>query len=120
MSFADARRVPTVRRSVASIIPLALASIGAAVPLIGSGYTTWGLAVVWLTAVGVILVGPVIARIHRPTRVFIDLIALVAILLMFAPLGGWWFVPAVDAQLALDVDRARRTAADRVKLADPS
>jgi Na+-translocating ferredoxin:NAD+ oxidoreductase RnfD subunit len=92
-------------------MPLGLAILGAAVALSGSGFTIWPFALAWMALLAVIVVGPVIIDLDRQMRVFVDFVALVAALTVFAALGGWWFVPAIVAQLLVDVSLARRKAA---------
>ena len=88
---------------MASIIPLALAVLGAVIPGIGSGFSNSGLAALWVAVMAIVLVVPSALRLDRPARVFIGFVALVATLVVFAPEGGWWFVPAVLSRLILDI-----------------
>jgi hypothetical protein len=85
-----------------SLLPLALAILGAVVPLVGGGFTAWGMTIAWLAAIAVVIVARAVVRPAPSTRVFLDLVGLVLTLVILAPEGGWWFVPAVVAQLLLD------------------
>lgn len=85
-----------------SLVPLGLALLGAVVPLVGSGFVVWGMALVWLAAITAVTLVRAVARPEPSTRVFLDLVGLVMTLVVLAPEGGWWFVPAVVAQLLLD------------------
>jgi hypothetical protein len=85
-----------------SLAPLGLALLGAVVPLVASSFTPWGMALIWLAVIALVALGRAIARPKPPTRVFLDLIGLAMTLVVLAPEGGWWFVPAVVAQLLLD------------------
>lgn len=86
-------------------LPLGLAILGIAVPLVGSAFTVWGLAVIWAVAIGVVILGARLANPAPPIRVFVGLIA-VTFLFLFAYEGGWWFIPAVLAQMAIDARAA--------------
>jgi hypothetical protein len=87
---------------VLSIVPVGLVLLGALIPLAGSGFAVWGMALAWVAAIAVFLIARAILRPDPRTRVFIDIVGLVMTLLVFAPEGGWWFVPAVAAQLLID------------------
>ncbi len=89
-----------------ALAPPILGLAGAVVPLVGAGFSGWGLSVAWIA--GLLLVGLsfVVLRPDPPTRVFIDIIGLVLTLVVLMPEGGWWFVPAVTAQFFLDRRRA--------------
>jgi hypothetical protein len=93
-----------------SLLPLVLAVLGAAIPLAGSGFTVWGMAAVWLGGVAAVAVARAVARPRPSTLVFIDLVLLALALVVLAPEGGWWFVPAVAAQTLLDRRAAARVA----------
>jgi hypothetical protein len=96
--------------SPVSLVPLALAVLGAAIPLVGSGFAVWGMALAWLGAVAIVTVGRAVTRPEPSTRVAIDVVLLAMTALVLAVEGGWWFVPAILAQLALD----RRAASARL------
>ena len=90
-------------------LPLGLAILGIAVPLVGTGFAVWEWAVIWAGVIGVVVLG---ARLLDPvpaTRVFAGLVALPMLFLM-AFEGGWYFIPAVIAKVAID---ARATQAER-------
>lgn len=93
-----------------SLIPLALAVLGAVVPLVGSDYKAWGLSLAWLVAIAVVALVRAMVRPLPATLVFVDLVLLGLTLVVLFPLGGWWFVPAVAAQTLLDRRAARRAA----------
>jgi hypothetical protein len=106
-------REPQVRAvtSIAiALVPFALAFLGAGIAMVGTGFEGWEVAVGWLAAMVVVLAGPTLLEVDRPMRVFLDIVALIATLTVFAPIGGWWFAPAMAAQLLLDGTRARGQA----------
>lgn len=95
-------------------LPLVLAILGIAVPLVGSGFTVWGLAVIWAVVISVVILGTRLANLAPPIRVFAGLVAL-TMLFLVAYEGGWWFIPAVLAKMAIDARTARtqrRSGAD--------
>jgi hypothetical protein len=85
-----------------SLVPIGLAILGAVVPLVGGGFSAAGLALAWLGAIAVVTVARAAVRLEPPARVLVDIVGLALTLVMLAPEGGWWFVPAVVAQLLLD------------------
>lgn len=93
-------------RLIVSLLPLVLGVLGAAIPLVGGGFTAWGLALAWVVTIAVVVAALMIARPDPPTRVALDLIGLGLTLVVLMPLGGWWFVPAVVVQLLIDKGRA--------------
>lgn len=88
--------------SLVSLAPLGLALLGAIVPLVGSGFEVWGMSLIWLTAIAVVTGARALLRPEPRTRTFVDIVGLVLTLVVLAPEGGWWFAPAVVAQLILD------------------
>jgi hypothetical protein len=98
-----------------SLLPLVLAVLGAAIPLVGSGFAVWGMAAVWLGGVAAVAAARAVARPRPPTLVSIDLVLLALTLVVLAPEGGWWFVPAVAAQTILDRRAAARVADDEAR-----
>jgi hypothetical protein len=98
---------------VLSLVPLALAAFGGIVPLIGSDFSNLGFVLAWLAAITAVTVARWLAGPAPSMRVFIDIVFLVLTLVVLAPEGGLWFVPAVVAQLMLD----RRTASTDVQVA---
>ena len=90
-------------------LPLGLAILGIAVPLVGTGFAVWEWAVISAVALGAVILA---ARLLQPapaTRVFAGLVAL-PMLFLLAFEGGWYFIPAVIAKVAID---ARAAQADR-------
>ena len=90
-------------------LPLGLAILGIAVPLIGTGFAVWEWAVISAAFIGLVILA---ARLLEPaptTRVFAGLIAL-PMLFLLAFEGGWYFIPAVIAKVAID---ARAAQAER-------
>lgn len=96
-----------------ALAPPILGLAGAVVPLVGGGFSGWGLSLAWIGALLVVAIGLMILRPDPPTRVFIDTIGLVLTLVVLMPEGGWWFVPAVAAQFLIDRRRAAATAPSR-------
>ena len=96
-------------------VPIALAILGIGVPLIGSEFTVWGLALVWAIVIASVIVGARLAKPSAPMRVFAGLVAL-TMLFLLAYEGGWWFIPAVLAQMAIDARVARNERRSRVDL----
>ncbi len=95
-----------------SLLPLVLALLGALLPLVGSGFDVWGMSALWLGGVAAVAVARAVARPQPPTLVFVDLVLLALTLVVLAPEGGWWFVPAVVAQTVVDRRSALRLAGD--------
>lgn len=93
-------------RRIVALVPVLLGVLGAIIPLVGGGFTAWGLALAWLVTFAVVVAALLIARPDPPTRVALDLIGLGLTLVVLMPLGGWWFVPAVVVQLLIDKGRA--------------
>ena len=56
------------------------------------------------------LMARAVARPRPSTLVFVDLVLLALTIVVLAPEGGWWFVPAVVAQTLLDRRAAARSA----------
>jgi hypothetical protein len=100
-------RVPAPSGGGWVAVPLTLGIVGAAIPLLGSGFAVLGMASAWLAAIAVLVLAPTLLRVDPRMRVFIDVVGLVLTVVVVAPEGGWWFVPAVAAQLVLDVRAAR-------------
>lgn len=92
----------------AKLLPPVLAVLGAAVPLTGGGFTAWGIALAWLTGLAAVAVGRAVLHASPQTLLLGDLVGLVLTLVVLAPEGGWWFVPAVAAQSYFDWQLARR------------
>ena len=92
-------------------LPMALAILGIAVPLAGTGFAVWE----WAVISGVVLAAVILAaRLLRPapaTRVFAGLVAL-PMLFLLAFEGGWYFIPATAAKIVVDA-REGRTGARR-------
>lgn len=73
------------------------------------------MAALWLGGVAVVAAARAVARPAPPTLVFVDLVLLVLTLVVLAPEGGWWFVPAVVAQTLIDRRAAIRAADDTAR-----
>jgi hypothetical protein len=48
------------------LVPLGLALVGSAVPLVGSGFSVWGMALVWVAAIAAVTLARAVARPRRP------------------------------------------------------
>jgi hypothetical protein len=82
-------------------LPWLLAVAGVLVPLVGGGFATWPLAVVWFVVLAVIrLIGRLPPA--RSDRIILAAVAL-PILFLLAFEGGWWQIPAVVAWLLIEV-----------------
>jgi len=90
-------------------VPLTLALIGIAVPLVGSDFVVWPLSVLWLAVLGVVVMAVKWLHPPRSARVFWGLVAL-PLLFLLAWEGGWWLIPAGIAQIAVDAWAARADA----------
>lgn len=88
------------------IVPLGLAVLAIAVPLIGSGFSVLGLAAVWALVTCLVIVALIIGRPSPQIRVFAGLAAL-PMLFLLAYEGGWWFIPAVLADMVISARMAR-------------
>jgi hypothetical protein len=97
-------------------VPIALAILGIGVPLIGSDFSVWGLALIWAIVIAFVIVGARLAKPTAPMRVFAGLVAL-TMLFLLAYEGGWWFIPAVLAKMAIDYRAARSERSARSELA---
>jgi hypothetical protein len=95
---------------VLTLAPLALAVLGAVIPLVGGSFTAWGMALVWLGAVAIVAVIRVVGRPQPSTRVFVDIVLLAMTATVLSPEGGWWFIPAIVAQTLLDRPAAMQSS----------
>jgi hypothetical protein len=87
-------------RHVASALPWALAVIGLAVPMVGSGFIGWPFVVGWLVVLTVLWWIRPLRGADRTTRIVCGVSALLALALLLS-LGGFYLMPAVIAWLAL-------------------
>ena len=89
-------------------VPWVLALAGLIIPLIGSGFVTWPVAVAWLAVLTPVwLFGGrlVPTRAHRIAAALL----LLPVLVVLAWEGGWWLIPADLAWLAIEIaDRGPR------------
>ncbi len=89
-----------------SIVPLGLTVLGITVPLIGSGFAVLALAAAWALVACLVIVALVIGKPSPQIRVFAGLAAL-PMLFLLAYEGGWWFIPAVLADMVISARSAR-------------
>src|SRR5260221_11005112 len=89
-----------------SIVPLGLPFLGITVPLIVSGFAVLGLAAAWALVDCLVIVALVIGNPSPQVRVFAGLAAL-PMLFLLAYEGGWWFIPAVLADMVISARSAR-------------
>lgn len=87
-------------------LPLLLAVLGIAVPLVGDGFATAGLAAVWALALGLVIAALAVWRPSPQIRVFAGLVCL-PLLVLLAYEGGCWLIPAVVADVAVSARAAR-------------
>jgi hypothetical protein len=93
------------RRRPAQALPWALALVGLAVPMVGSGFIGWPFVVAWL----VILI---LVHLVRPLRdadhvtCVVTGIATLITLALLSTLGGLYLMPAVFVWMALGIDRS--------------
>jgi len=90
-------------------IPWLLAIAGLLVPLVGSGFVVWPISAIWAVLLaGLWMFGrlPLTRgdRIARGERILLGVAAL-PVLFLLAWEGGWYFLPAVLAWLAIQVAR---------------
>ena len=88
------------------MLPLALAILGVVVPLVGSDFAVWELSALWVLVIGVVMLGARVAAPPPADRVVAGIAAL-PMLFLLAFEGGWWFIPAVVAKIAIDIRAAR-------------
>jgi len=89
-------------------VPWLLALAGLTIPLLGTGFATWPVAVAWLAVLTPIWLfgGRLVPT--RSSRIAAGLL-LLPILVVLAFEGGWWLIPADLAWLAVEVaDRGPR------------
>jgi hypothetical protein len=93
-------------------LPVMLALVGIALPLVGSNFAVWPLSIVWLLVLGIVIVFERRSHVPSATRVFWGVIAL-PVLFLFGWEGGWWLMPAVFARVLVDAWTARAEARRR-------
>jgi hypothetical protein len=87
--------------------PWALAVVGLAVPLAGSGFSLWIPLGLWAVGLGAFWVVGRIVQTTRDQRIAVGLI-LLPLLFVAAFEGGWWLIPADLAWIAVEwKDRSR-------------
>ena len=96
-------------RRVMSALPWALAVVGLAVPMVGSGLIGWPFVVGWLVLLTVLWWIRPLRGADRTTRIVCGVNALVALGLLLS-LGGFYLMPAVIAWLALVAVEGRGSA----------
>ena len=85
-----------------SQIPWVLAVVGLAIPMFGSGFVGWPLALGWLAILGVIWWVRPLGGVDRFTRAAIGL-AVIGMLVVLAFEGGWYLIPAAVAWLGISL-----------------
>jgi hypothetical protein len=88
------------RRRALRSLPWALALVGLAVPMIGSGFIGWPLVVGWLVPMLVIWWVRPLGAADRTTRLAVG-VFVVAVLALLGTLGGFYLIPAVLVWLVL-------------------
>jgi hypothetical protein len=88
-------------------VPWLLAVAGILVPLVGGDFVTWPFAVVWAVVLGAVWAFGRLPD-ERRERMILGIAAL-PMLLLLGWEGGWYFIPAVLAWLALQVARGGST-----------
>jgi hypothetical protein len=83
------------------LVPIALVALGLGVPLIASAGVVLPLTVIWVCIVGGWAVLASALKLRRSSRLIVGIVAL-PLLVLAGWEGGWWLIPAVLAQLAID------------------
>ena len=92
-----------------TIVPIALAILGAVVPLVGSNYPVW-VSLAWLAALAEVLIARSVIRLTPPNRAFVDRVLLAVPAISSFPLGALLVVLPGLPQPALPAVAAGRTA----------
>jgi len=96
-------------RRVMSALPWALAAVGLALPMVGSGFIGWPFVVGWLVLLMLLWWIRPLRGADRMTQIVCGVSALVALALLLN-LGGFYLMPAVIAWLALVAVEGRGSA----------
>jgi hypothetical protein len=87
-------------------VPLGLIVLGIAIPLMSGGPAVLGFAEIWAFVACFVIVALALKRPSSQWRVFLGIAALAMLFLLGAE-GGWWFIPAVLADMVISARSAR-------------
>src|SRR5712671_8128939 len=99
-------------------VPWALALVGLAVPMIGSGFTGWPFVAGWLVVMLVIWWVRPLGGADRTARLAVGAFV-VGVLVLLSTLGGFYLIPAVLAWLVLDATQPARSLSGGRRLRYP-
>jgi hypothetical protein len=114
VTFAYAKRSPqrtpdsvTRHQRLTRAIPAALAAVGLAVPMVGSGFIGWPVVLVWLVVLLFIRWVEPLGAAPRETRIGGGIAAIFALALL-GTVGGFYLVPSVVSWLILVLTKPAR------------
>jgi hypothetical protein len=81
-------------------LPLVLALVGLAVPMVGSGFIGWPFAVGWLVVILLVWWVRPLGGADRTGRLGAGVLA-VGLLLVLGTVGGWYLIPSVVVWIVL-------------------
>ena len=90
----------TSRRRYLGSLPLVLAVVGLAVPMIGSGFIGWPFVVAWLVLLLLVWWVRPLGGASRTARLGTGVIV-IGLLVLLGTVGGFYLVPAVIAWIVL-------------------
>ena len=100
----------SLNRRLFRAVPAALAAVGLAVPMIGSGFIGWPFVLVWVAILSVLWWVEPLSAAPRETRIGVG-VAAIFVLVLLGTVGGTYLVPAVVAWLLLVVTEPARHGA---------
>ena len=107
------------RRRVLWSLTWALALVGLAVPMVGSGFVGWAFVIGWLVLLLVTWWVRPLGGADRSVRLAVGVLLVVALALL-GTLGGFYLIPSVVAWLALVATEPPRTTPDGQQLRERS
>jgi hypothetical protein len=81
-------------------LPLLLALVGLAVPMVGSGFIGWPFVVGWVVLILIVWWARPLGGADRTARLGAGVLV-VGLLVLLGTLGGWYLIPAVVAWILL-------------------
>jgi hypothetical protein len=88
-------------------LPLVLAVIGLAIPMVGSGFVGWPFVVGWLVVLVIVWWVRPLGAADRTARLGAGVLV-IPLLVLLGTIGGWYLIPAVVAWIALVATGRRR------------